>query len=136
MSAFIGLRFAAAAPRVANVPNAAMNNLKIIGLAMHNYHDTNQRFPAAAIYDKQGKPLLSWRVAILPYLNQKQLYESFHLDEPWDSEHNRKLIPRMPAEYAAAGAMPPPGAKPAPALGKTRYVLPTGKIALFQNEKG
>ncbi len=67
-------------------------NLKEIALAMHSYHDTYGAFPAAAIYSKEGKPLLSWRVALLPFLNQDNLYKQFHLDEPWDSEHNKKLL--------------------------------------------
>src|SRR5262245_12118141 len=67
------------------------NNLKQIGLALHNYHDKNGVLPAAAIVDKKGKPLLSWRVAILPYIEQDNLYRQFKLDEPWDSEHNMKL---------------------------------------------
>jgi prepilin-type processing-associated H-X9-DG protein len=67
------------------------NNLKQIGLALHNYHDVNGVLPAAAIVDKKGKPLLSWRVAILPYIEQDNLYKQFKLDEPWDSEHNMKL---------------------------------------------
>ena len=69
----------------------SMNNLKQIGLAMHNYHDVNKRFPPAANLDAAGKPLLSWRVHILPYLEQEALYKQFKLDEPWDSEHNKKL---------------------------------------------
>jgi len=67
------------------------NNLKQIGLALHNYHNTHGVLPAAAIVDKKGKPLLSWRVAILPYIEQDNLYKQFKLDEPWDSEHNMKL---------------------------------------------
>ena len=90
------------AAREAGRRNQAMNQLKQIGLAMHNYADVNKRFPARAILDKDGKPLLSWRVAILPYLEQKALYDQFHLDEPWDSEHNRKLVNQMPAIYANA----------------------------------
>lgn len=70
-------------------------------IAMHNYHNDYNRLPAAAIFDKQtGKPLLSWRVRMLPYLGEDKLYKEFHLDEPWDSEHNRKLIPRMPKMFA------------------------------------
>lgn len=69
------------------------NNLKQIALAMINYADTNGgRLPPHAIYDKNGKPLLSWRVLILPYIEQRNLYNQFHLDEPWDSEHNKKLL--------------------------------------------
>ncbi len=78
-----------------------MNNLKYIGLAMHNYLDANSHFPPAASVDKAGKPLLSWRVMILPYIDQDQLYKQFHLDEPWDSEHNKKLIDKMPQIYAS-----------------------------------
>ncbi len=56
-------------------------------------------FPTAAILDKNGKPLLSWRVALLPYIEQDALYRQFKLDEPWDSEHNKKLIAQMPKIY-------------------------------------
>jgi hypothetical protein len=76
------------------------NNLKQIILAFHNYHEAMNGFPASAICDKNGKPLLSWRVAILPYIEQANLYQQFHLDEPWDSENNKKLIPLMPKVYA------------------------------------
>ena len=44
--------------------------------------------------DASGKPLLSWRVHLLPYLENEELYRRFRLDEPWDSEHNRALIER------------------------------------------
>lgn len=88
------------------------NNLKQIGLAMHNYHDVHNGLPPAAIVDKKGKPLLSWRVAILPYVEEDALYKQFHLDEPWDSDHNKTLIAKMPKVYAL------PNAK---ADGKTHY---------------
>jgi hypothetical protein len=78
----------------------SMNNLKQMSLAMLNMADSNQGvMPAAAIYSKEGKPLLSWRVAILPYLEHADLYKQFHLDEPWDSEHNKKLLAKMPKVY-------------------------------------
>jgi uncharacterized protein (TIGR03067 family) len=76
------------------------NNLKQIALAMHFYHDANKRLPAPAILSKDGKPLLSWRVAVLPYLEQQELYKQFKLDEPWDSAHNKKLLEKMPPLYA------------------------------------
>ncbi|WP_165251037.1 DUF1559 domain-containing protein [Paludisphaera soli] len=72
-----------------------VNELKQIGLAAHNYHDAHGAFPAD-IVDKDGKPLLSWRVAILPYLDRQELYEKFKLDEPWDSDHNKPLLEEMP----------------------------------------
>ena len=77
-----------------------VNNLKFMGLAMHNFAATNGgRFPAAAIR-KGDKAILSWRVAILPYLEQFALYERFHLDEAWDSPHNASLLKEMPRVYA------------------------------------
>jgi prepilin-type processing-associated H-X9-DG protein len=78
----------------------SMNNMKQIGLAMHNHLATEGTFPAKAIVDKNGKPLLSWRVAILPYLEVAGEKLDFKLDEPWDSEHNKKLINKMPAVFA------------------------------------
>lgn len=75
------------------------NNLKQIALAMHNYEDANGCFPPAATFDKHGKPLLSWHVLILPYLNDAGLYNEFHLDEPWDSPHNKPLADRVPTVF-------------------------------------
>ena len=99
-------------------------NLKQIGLAMHNAHDAANAFPAG-IYDASGKALgLSWRVAILPYLEQGTLFKMFKLDEPWDSEANKKLLPMMPKVYA------PPGNTTA--AGHTFYRGFTGKGMLFE----
>jgi hypothetical protein len=87
-------------------PAGEKNNLKQIGLAMHNYHDTFNHFPAA---DGNGEPApgqktgLSWRVYILPFLEEAPLYNEFHLDEPWDSDHNKALIARMPTVYQVPG---------------------------------
>jgi hypothetical protein len=102
-----------------------VNNLKQIGLAMHNYVSTYDSFPAQAITDKAGKPLLSWRVAILPFLEQKPLYDQFHLDEPWDSPHNKELIKLMPATYAC------PSRIAAAQTGTTTYRVFTGPGAMF-----
>lgn len=85
------------------------NNLKQIMIAMHNYHDTYNHFPEPASRDDDGNPLLSWRVAILPFIEQQALYEEFRLDEPWNSEHNAKLIARMPAAYKDPSAVAPEG---------------------------
>jgi RNA polymerase sigma factor (sigma-70 family) len=75
-----------------------VNSLKQIMLAMHNYYSVNNVVPHD-IVGKDGKPLLSWRVAILPYIEQQALYMEFKLDEPWDSDHNKKLLARMPRTY-------------------------------------
>ncbi len=97
------------------------NNLKQIALAMYKYNDANGRLPAHAISAKDGKtPLLSWRVAILPYLDQHDLYKQFKLDEPWDSPANKPLIARMPTVYLSPKA--PPGKEP----GRTHYQVFVG----------
>ena len=71
-----------------------------MALAFLNYESAHGAFVGQANYDQDGKPLLSWRVHLLPYLEQQALYAEFHLDEPWDSPHNRKLIERMPEVYS------------------------------------
>lgn len=73
----------------------ALNDLKQIGLAMHNYHDVFGSFPANDRGETEAVGL-SWRVHLLPYLYDFALYQEFHMDEPWDSDHNKALIPRMP----------------------------------------
>jgi RNA polymerase sigma factor (sigma-70 family) len=79
-------------------------NLRQIGIALRQYNEEMKSLPAHALYSKDGKtPLLSWRVAILPYIGQNALYQEFKLDEPWDSPHNKKLIAKMPPIYEPAG---------------------------------
>ena len=92
------------AARSAAKRSQSVNNIKQMMLAYHNYHATNNVFPPAVISDGEGKPLLSWRVAILPFIEQEALYKEFHLDEPWDSAHNKTLIERMPNMYGSLGA--------------------------------
>jgi tRNA A-37 threonylcarbamoyl transferase component Bud32 len=79
----------------------ASGNLETIGEALGRYHARHDRFPPAAIVDAQGRPLLSWRVALLPFLGHEALHARFKLDEPWDSPHNRALLPEMPSVYRA-----------------------------------
>jgi Protein of unknown function (DUF1559) len=76
------------------------NNLKHIALAFHNYHASKNAFPAAAVLGADNTPLLSWRVLILPYIEQQPLFDEFHLDEAWDSPHNKGLLAKMPSIYA------------------------------------
>lgn len=88
----------------------SVNNLSEIDLAMRSYADANGTFPPAAICGPDGKPLLSWRVALLPYIEQGELYKQFKLDEAWDGPNNSKLLPRMPKYYAMPGdTKAPPG---------------------------
>lgn len=91
--------FRTADPRTAPLRAAAEKNMKEIVLGLHNFEATYTAFPAGYA-DKTGKLGLSWRVAILPFIEQDNLFRQFKLDEPWDSEHNRKLIPLMPKTFA------------------------------------
>jgi hypothetical protein len=98
--------------------------LKQIGLAMHNYHEAYGSFPPVAIYDNKEDALLSWRVLILPYLNEAELFAEFHLDEPWDSPHNLPLADRMPLVYhCPSSSIAAPNA--------TTYIVVTGDETAF-----
>ncbi len=102
------------------------NDLKQIGLGFHNFHDTYNGFPALNGKGEPGvpNPGLSWRVFLLPYLDENALYDQFHFDEPWDSEHNKTLIPRLPKIFGTN------------AEGKTNIQVFTGPGAPFQMDKG
>jgi hypothetical protein len=104
------------------------NNLKQIAAAIRKCHDAQGHLPARAIFDKSGKPLLSWRVLILPYLGQAELFKQFRLDEAWDSPHNKPLTDRMPSVFSD-----PDETKPS---ARTRYQLPTGKGTIFEGDRG
>jgi hypothetical protein len=104
-----------------------MNNLKWIGLAMHHHAAHHGSFPPAVIRDEEGKPLYSWRVAILPFLEEAALYDQFDREKPWDSSHNVKLIEQMPEVFLTPGD---------PNDGKTRYVVFTGEGTPFGLEEG
>lgn len=75
------------------------NNLKQIALGFHSYAIANDANFPRDIVDKNGKPLLSWRVMLLPYIEHDKLYLEFKLDEPWDSDNNKKLLAKMPSVY-------------------------------------
>lgn len=82
----------------AAMESALLDHLRNVCLAMHNYHDAYKSLPASAIVDAEDRPLLSWRVAILPFLGHNNLYQKFKLGEPWDSEHNIQLLKEIPLE--------------------------------------
>jgi prepilin-type processing-associated H-X9-DG protein len=58
---------------------------------MHNYNQAYGCFPPAYLADKNGKPMHSWRVLLLPYMDQKALYDMYRFNEPWDSANNRRV---------------------------------------------
>jgi prepilin-type processing-associated H-X9-DG protein len=132
-TAVIGVLVALLLPAVQAAREAARrmqssNNLKQIALAMHNFHDTYRMLPPRANVAADGKPLLSWRVHLLPFLEQQALYKEFNLTESWDSPHNKPLIERMPSVYRN------PSAKPSNSLAS--YLVPAGKGSIFESKDG
>lgn len=105
-------------------------NLQTLMNALWSYHEINDHFPPTVIYDKNGKALLSWRVLLLPYLEQDELFAQFHLNEPWDSAQNKPLLAKMPKLYAP------------PLPGKTKekhatfYQVFVGKGTAFEGKEG
>jgi len=99
--------------------------LKRIADALKEYNSANGVLPPVASVSSEGKFLLSWRVHLLPYLNEQELYQRFHLDEPWDSPHNLALLPCIPSCYQF-----PQYARYAP-KGHTFFQLFTGSEAFF-----
>ncbi len=97
------------------------NNLKQIALAMHNYHDVHKCLPAGYISDADGRPMHSWRVALLPYLERQDLYEQYNFDEPWDSPNNMRVAEQMPDVFRCSSSpLSGPGAN------TTHYVVVLG----------
>ena len=131
VTAVVGILIALLLPATQSAREAARraqctNNLKQIGLALHNYHERYGQFPPAAI-GPAGVPRdrqFSWIVALLPFLEQQGLYESLRLDLPWDDPQNAALLqislstllcPSDPAPAATEEGLP-----------KTSYVAITG----------
>jgi prepilin-type processing-associated H-X9-DG protein len=98
------------------------NNLKQIVLGFHNYNDTNGLLPTNQA-TADGKPGLSWRVQILPFIEHDNLYKQFKLTEPWDSDHNKKLIEKIPDLYVPVRGKA--------SKGQTFYQVFGGKHGLF-----
>ena len=101
-----------------------------MAVAMYNYDCTHGSLPPHAVYGKDGTPLLSWRVLILPFIEQNDLYKKFRLDEPWDSPHNIALLPEMPKVYGRYDHGPTTEPH------TTFYQVFVGKGAAFEGKKG
>ncbi|MFP6618049.1 MAG: DUF1559 domain-containing protein [Pirellulaceae bacterium] len=117
------------AARTAARKMSSANNLKQIGIALHNYHETYKQLPVGespGIKYKDGKQLLSWRVHILPFVEQESLYTQFHLDEPWDSPHNIQLLDSIPPVYVSPLH---------PLENRTVYVAPMGPNTVLGSGK-
>jgi len=106
----------------------SVNNLKQIALAMHNFHAANNRFPPAVLMGPDGKTPHSWRVALLPYLEQGNLYRQYRLDEPWDGPNNRQLLAKLPAIYRAPRELP--------GSSNASYFVLTGPETIFDGPQG
>ncbi len=132
-TATIGVLIGMLLPAVQQVREAArrtssMNNLRQLALASLNYESAFRHLPMNANYDENGRPLLSWRVHLLPFLEQQALYEQFNLDEPWNSPNNLKLLDKMPAIYQNPNL--------APSDSETVYLALSGEGTVFPgNEK-
>jgi hypothetical protein len=120
-----------------------------IAKAVEKYHKDKGHYPPPAILGKDGKPLLSWRVALLPYMENawinnpggpgekhinspKELYDRFKLDEPWDGPNNKKLIDKLPSIYRAPWSAIPYHQSN---IGKTMVLAVVGKGAIFDPTK-
>jgi hypothetical protein len=88
--------FESVAESIGKQKNPIEEHLRTLAQALDKYRDERGAYPPPAIYDREGRPVLSWRVALLPYLGEEALYKSFKLDEPWDSLHNKRLLKRFP----------------------------------------
>ena len=120
--------------RAAASRSSSMNNLKQIGLAIHNYNDVYGHLPKD-ITDKNGKPLLSWRVAILPFLEQAPLYNKFKLDEPWDSENNKQWSKAVIKTFVAPSDPNAPFGMDKDGFATTNYLGIKGPGAMFDDDK-
>ena len=103
------------------------NNLKWILLALHNYHDVYGSLPPAYVADNMGKPMHSWRVLILPFLEEEALYDRYDFDEPWDGPNNSLLASEIVALYNCPK-------EPGTPSTSTSYLLVTGGETAWHND--
>jgi hypothetical protein len=105
------------------------SNLKQIGFALRNYAEDNGSLPPAYVRDKAGRPILSWRVLILPYLGREDLYRQVKLDEAWDSPSNLRLARQIPHVYQCP-------AQKAVKEGETSYLAVVGAQTAWPGHQG
>jgi hypothetical protein len=117
-----------ASVKQASAREQAKNNIKQIMLALHNYYDVNGHFPPPVLLGPDGKTPYSWRVAILPYIEQTALYNQYKLDEPWDSENNKQVLEQMPPVLRHPSA--DPNSK------ETSYLAVVGPETCFGEKNG
>jgi Protein of unknown function (DUF1559) len=106
------------------------NHLKQIAVALVNYHEVYKSFPPAHIADENGRPMHSWRVLILPYLEQQPLYDAYRFDKPWDGPNNSKLLIHMPRAYSCSSRQ-----LNSPAQTHTSYLAVVGKNTAWPGQR-
>ena len=106
-----------------------MDNARTVALAILNYANKYRQFPPAYVCDSAGRPLYSWRVLILPFLEEAELYGEFRLDEPWDSSHNLTLLEKCPKIFQC------PALEFDPTKGETTYAMIVGPDAISNGPK-
>ena len=107
---------------------ACSANLTRIAVAMEEYRAEHGTYPPAYVADKDGKPMHSWRVLLLPYLGEHSLYAMYNMNEPWNGPVNSTLAGQMPAVFGCP-------ADTAVDLRETSYMLVTGPGTAFENDK-
>ncbi|MDP6557555.1 MAG: DUF1559 domain-containing protein [Pirellulaceae bacterium] len=100
-------------------------NLTRIGLALQAYESEQGTLPPAFIPGPDGKPMHSWRVLLLPYLDEHGLYGNYDFSQPWDSAHNQQLATRMPRVFAC------PADPDSLSLGESNYMVVVGPATMF-----
>lgn len=79
--------------------STSKNHLKIIGIAMHNYHDTHRIFPPGGTETTDGKPYHSWQTSLLPHMEHASLYNQIDFDQPWSDPANQALFKQEIPSY-------------------------------------
>jgi len=116
-------------------------NMRSIIKALASFDKAKGHLPHYAKFDQNGQPMLSWRVMLLPYLGQEKLYQAFHLDEPWNSPHNLRLLPLIPDVYRPVERLEHDAAsglsiiKTRTQAGFTHIVAVRGPGSVFDSEK-
>ncbi len=109
------------------------NYLRQLGIALQNYKMATGSFPPVYLPDKDGKPMHSWRVLVLPYLEQDYIYKKYNFDEPWDSPNNRNLLSqKIPSNNPFKC---PTQKADAPESTAINYVAVVGKNTAWQSDK-
>ena len=100
--------------------SCCQGHCKQLAVALHSYHEVYRSFPPAYVADASGKPMHSWRVLLLPYIEEQSLYQRYNFNEPWDGPNNRLLAAEMPRTYRCHSS------DPRQPVDETNYVVVVG----------